>query len=621
MNKQPTATGRKAKNTKTPKHKPTPTPKHNAPKVELASGAKKSRRKVGVPKGDKSTGTLLKKTADHDSTVMSAYNQGKIRCCNPHHFIVRGSGPPRMRPTNEIIELMKPFQDAACNCELYAVSKQRSIPGTYQTEWVNAGGRCKGIGTYDPEWPAKRVMPVPYRLTVDQRNFLMRRFPGWLFVSTKSLGHDHPVANASTRVASFEVQENLPKGTVEKPYRVMDLWGRPRNNLAHNRHHPETFLDTLVYKYTTKDWLRAHSWGPEINDAGERQYWHRELRSLGVGGIAEQGDQPDLASYQMFISVHAAYYARADDIAELMAKASDSRYRAVMHKFPTDVDIGFINNGEQKWERFLKDGEPMIRQTNVLTGESYIHFDNSWLFACTAHCHTRDRAERPDPDDSRPFAMPNARCITWDIQAITDETFIFNFVRTDNTAFNFHVDTGQRVDPLPKLVIGNTREAVMKTRQVVVAFGEDEITWDVDHDAFVLFEDARKRIMGKPRTAKHFQDHLGHLKRDDMRLETRLSSEALRNAAEASFWVDANEEVLRTATCAFAKMRIQYETTRAATGMKVHAPVRAVSGVLDVIEMSLGRKSFSLKKTIADAIHVARDVAQLKNKDIPSVLI
>jgi hypothetical protein len=467
----------------------------------------------------------------------------------------------RARHWRNIIAQMRPYTLWECTCEKAALAEasHHNYPGMLQTEWVVAGGQQVGIGKYDANWPAKKVMPLDYRLTEDELKQLHKRFPDWIMVTGRSNGHDHPIAHTSTRIVAKTLVDNLRQGTETAPRQVLDLFGNPGSNEQHNRRNKNVRITTNVFPYTAKDHVRrATKWGPTFAPDGTRRYYECDLREIESDDADRRDGALALNEYDEVIAVHSMYHFTPNDMCRTVNMMKDgAMLTVVMHKYDPASHDGTINCGEQTWERYEQSGMKRIRQDNVDTHEHYAHLDNGWVFESNIWRHAED-----EQSDGR--AANGSRCMAWTINKLCDDTYVVTFVKMPSVTYNYELEVGSRITAGPELraQTAHTSKSDKTTESTGV------VTWHIaghqqsfalPKPARKLFGDMRMAMSMVERTPSRFKDHVARTKREYRKLREKhdgLESNCLGDIAAASFWIDAELDISRMTHAQLDKMRV-----------------------------------------------------------------
>lgn len=344
-------------------------------------------------------------------SVRMAYADGKITCNNDKHFIMKAIPGQQykvctVRPAAFLIEAMALGVPAKCSCERAACREAWTWnrPGVFETEWVQPGSLMKGFTKDAPQFP-RRVMPLAFHLSKDQVTFLHEHHPGWVFVTTGTESHDHPVAHATSQVATYNLFHSLAKG------KWIDLHGNPAHCERLNQEMKDKTFLAMCNVESTQDVVRKRTkWGPSENKDGSVRWIESALRDVrqNFGGT--------LASAQGLTSVHTLYYYHPSELANVISATKGKMMVAMMHRFKADT--GKMNNGEQEWRRYSDaSGASRIEQTNVLTNTKYDHADNERWFKNTSWSPYRGEAAAEHLDEEV--------ALSWDINIAANGVFVF----------------------------------------------------------------------------------------------------------------------------------------------------------------------------------------------------
>jgi len=300
----------------------------------------------------------------HADMITRLYKSGAIDCKVANHFKADGT----RQPDGYLLKVMPVGVTADCPCLRRACESVWPHPksGKWQTEFIAPGSYRKGYGKV--EGSVKRVECVPYTLTDEQREYLEKKFPGHLFVTTSDGYHDHPIAHISASLEARRVVEKLPKGTVDHPKRYIDLHGNPKANARVMRENPGVVIYTVVFIACPQDVIRKNTkWGPRV--VGDHTMWYEcSLRELPT----YTGLPVPLSEIDGVLSLHTLYYYDFGEIARLMSCLRDGAgMHCMLHRHKGDR--GSLNMGEQTWDRVYDNNHPWIHQVNSMTGERYSH--------------------------------------------------------------------------------------------------------------------------------------------------------------------------------------------------------------------------------------------------------
>lgn len=426
---------------------------------------------------------------------------------------------PVRKPNAEIIGLMVPYKRARCECERSACKDAwgSNKPGVFQSEYVQRPNLFKGVGKLDPEQQPRRVMPLGFRLAKREFDILHERFGNWFFVSEGSGGHDHPISHATTQVVAWELVNSLKPG---KSY--LDLHGNPTSN-EWLRPSGVT-LDTYVSLASAKDYLRKNTkWGPEL-DGQRRRYtigpiisnrWHQTADS----SIAENRDG--------FLSVHTGYYYQPAEVLSVLKKSPNATMTMVMHRF-VGRD-GSFNNDELKWVKETVGDREQVTQTNVATGERYVHPDNAFWFNRTSWTDVSmlDAHDRTGPDYEAP------RALTWTLGQCCEG--VYKVTVTSMPAYAAYLDEVTTDAPAPD-------DTILHWGGCDIEVGESTYFIPLPSKSKDLFDELRKKMNHQQRTEKKFAAHNQTCQQKaqlyDQKHGLKLTAKELSKLTVASFWVD-----------------------------------------------------------------------------------
>jgi len=232
-------------------------------------------------------------------------------------------------------------------------------------EYVPFGSRKAGLSRENPS--NKMVYEINYSINEAQRKELSSRFPNVEIVSRGIVGHDHPIAHVSTKIAWERVLKELPSGA-----RAADVCGNPdvalRFNARGKRSNAAPHIDTFCKVMSVKDAIRAKErWGPKTTPDGTVRWEEMTVYDMWRNDENRQR----FRGYSHFLMNHVLYYYTKREINQLLHINPDSMLIATIHKLPGDS--GVINGGEQSYQKDLQTGR--VTQTNVDTGEFYTHYD------------------------------------------------------------------------------------------------------------------------------------------------------------------------------------------------------------------------------------------------------
>lgn len=488
-------------------------------------------------------------TAKFESDVKTAYRKARIHCDNPRHFYTRAF-PCKVakgvrhscadckdfvseasRPPAFILKEMVPYKKASCQCERDALvwGCTRNTPGTTTDKWVAAGADCVGLG--ESKDRPRRVLETRFTLNKEELALLKRRYPSWYIHTTATTGHDHPVAHVDTMLSSRSLfEEKLPRGTTAAPTIVLDINGSPRSNKSQAGRLGMKILTTCKVMTPKDELRRVTKWGPQTEADGQIN-WH-DLYDREIGAEGASIGPADYEAVRHLTFIHTGYYYSKADLLKLMKRGNkDLVAHMIMHRF--NGAAGNINGGEQIWVKSKRDRETIITQTNKKTGETYSHPDNSWLFESTSW-----RATADDTDG-----------LAWTINQFSEDTFYITMKVVSNfpvagpgipNARDLYASGGFKHRPDP-----NSSEWVQEFGTVLVKTGATFKELVVRPSLFPLFNEARRRMDKRPRTAPEYKSHAELLETKIRRFEQTEAGHIVRaedaiDIKRASFWCDVD---------------------------------------------------------------------------------
>uniref|UniRef100_A0AAU8HXR0 Methyltransferase n=1 Tax=Pleurotus pulmonarius virga-like virus 1 TaxID=3231516 RepID=A0AAU8HXR0_9VIRU len=464
-----------------------------------------------------------------ERSVRIAFKEGRIKCGNVEHFrMVAKPGQQykvcERKRAADIIAQMKIGADARCDCERTSCKEAWAwnVPGVFETDWVQPGSYHRGWGKYEPTSAPRRVMPLNFNLSADQIKYLHEQHPGWLFVTTGTGFHDHPVAHATTQIATYNLFHSLPKGT------FLDLHGNPSGAERFNEERNGRKVKVMCNVESAKDVLRKKTkWGPaKVGD--NIRYIESALRDL-------VRDHTELvSSLDGFTSVHTLYYYNPSELPGILAASKGKVLTAIMHRFVGES--GVLNNGEQAWRRVRgEDGVCLIEQTNKLTGEKYTHPDNERWF--TNHSWAPYRGT-----DMAGHDLNEENSLVWDCNMAGAGTYLLRICSATLREANLdasYVPEKEYVKP-----VKNSDAYVKKHCKVeLTSFsGTTEVTIPPAYQP--LFQEARLKMLGA--TRRDMAKYRSHAQWVALKAKGVMKSidsvddvQTVYNLVYASFWVDS----------------------------------------------------------------------------------
>jgi len=447
--------------------------------------------------------------------VKRLHKEGIIRCDNASHYFYINQGiKVSPQPPQTVIDLMVPYVEAKCYCERQALNNYKywqQPVGTMAHRFICEGALCVGFGEKPtPGHASKRVCPVPYQLSKTDREELHACFPNYLFYCKQNAHHDHPISHTKTMICAAIMMDALPKGTIADPVHALDLFGNPGPNERRNASDARLKVHTTCHETTPKDALRrVQKWGDEVDANGKRRWHDLYVRDVGKPGMSF--DHQDMAKVEHITCTHTLYYLAYEEIYELLDRcAPRAVLHAVVHKFGPGTN-GTLNNGELEWYResrgvkdpttgLIADPKSWITQIGADSKETYDHRDTDRFFNGPSHWavakkHNHDRGYG----------------ITWTSRKLTRDVYLVEFTKFDPTAVGVVEDFAPpevvpgKVDPLSPNEIRRHGGVPLYIKTGV------EIHPILPEHAQV-FDDLRKRIGSKPRTADTWRSHVSMCK-------------------------------------------------------------------------------------------------------------
>lgn len=431
------------------------------------------------------------------------------------------------KPLRVLYDMMMPEQTAKCQCLKAACEAQwnRNFHGAYTTTAIAPGSYTKGLDSKSSN--PKKVYSVRNTLKPDELKFLAGRFPEWFFVCISNSAHDHPIAHASTRIASERLMDRLPRGTVQDPLVYVDLHGNPGGNESYMARNPGIKIITVVEAVTPKDYIRmAVKWGDERDALGQVRWVRSSIRDI----VAPSSPLADMR-IAGFISIHTLYYYDQSEVVRLLSHFRCPLH-AAHHRF--SAVSGTLNNGEQAYVKRVRGSQTIVYQTNVLTQSMYDHPDNDvWFKYDSLTCG----------DDG----------VGWDHNLLCDETYRTMIVYVPrvqcemSTSCLTHAGTLNRTAlPRNPNLTAQSQSDIARTNTVVIRVCDVVCTTPIESNHVAFFGDMRKHALGKARTAAQYSDHVSRCKIQLASREktTGLSMDAqqLDEIARFSFFIDLPDQ-------------------------------------------------------------------------------
>jgi len=583
----------------------------------------------GLPATGKRGGAipLLDNLSPLQKSVKFGYARGAFSCDNFRHYhLVHPTGQEfscaERRGWKEIIFSMVPYENWTCSCEREAlvVASKNNRQGTLQNAWVYPGAQCVGIGKMVPGRPAKRVYTVNHQLTPAVEAELEIEYPHSLFVSLSQEDHEHPFSHTSNKMAGINTQNGLRKGTVEKPWRVLDLWGNPGANEQFNARENRVVIDTNCFAWTAKDFGRKwQKWGA-VFDGARRRYYDCDLRTLEGGDVAIP-DAPTLTDYDEIISSHSLYNNTPDETCRLVNLAKVP-ITAIMHKFSGPE--GTLNMGELAYSKYELKGRKMVRQVTIGSDIDYCHPDNSWIFESTIWAHSSSDSAEMIPGEKRMHT--DSKCMSWDIQRAGRDTWKITFYAIPASCYNAELDAGKKttlgcVVAVPAATTKKSSKnkkksaAIKENGEVEVAFGRNHVLFEVPECAAEDFELARVKISNTPRTPSRFRDHNNWCKMTVKAIladKTKdFTADHISDFVHGSFWCDYVEDINTATADGLQKFHDSIKGDKVYTSGECGSITTSFDMILEAITVGLAAKNS--KEAATKGIQLARSFFKIKH--------
>jgi len=232
---------------------------------------------------------------------------------------------------------------------------------------------------------AGRLYRCKFYMPPSGKEFFREQFPGYTFVWDGATGHhDHPVSHLCNELNEIEMVEGLVSSG--EPW--IDLFGNGNRDRKYKRKCVNMF--TLA---TSKDYIR-----------------YQEPGSTDVLFDMDKLCDPDgvYGKIKHITITQALYYLSMEQIGRIVNVHSGRRLHALVHRH--SKTRGELNAGEQE---YFIDGNGVVTQWNVATGEKYTHPTLEPLFhqfnATTSHGG-----------------------VAWTVRAAGGDSFIIEFVGCPN---------------------------------------------------------------------------------------------------------------------------------------------------------------------------------------------
>jgi len=278
----------------------------------------------------------------------------------------------------------------------------------------------------------------------------------------------------------------------------------------------------------------ATKWGPEKE--GDRiNFYPLALRDIPT-------HLPKIDQLDGYICNHALYYLDIPQLQKAIEATKGKVMYATMHRFRGEH--GTANNGEQSWVKKNTSDDPQVEQTNVLTGEKYVHKDNSFWFDNQSWC----------PYSAQQLAdmemTPDERCaLAWTKNQTSDGTYLFTIVSCPARAYFLDNTNSNATYKEPAI---NTTEWIDKYEEVKIPLEGTMVPIPVKREHIHVFNKMRSNMAGKTRDRAQFTAHMSRIKvatSSVMADKTfKMKPEDEYNICLSSFWVDAKRDKLNAKT-------------------------------------------------------------------------
>jgi len=232
---------------------------------------------------------------------------------------------------------------------------------------------------------AGRMFRCKFYMPKEGKEFFEEFYPGYTFIWDGALGHhDHPVSHLSRELDEIEMVESLISSG--EPW--IDLFGDGKRDRKYKR----KCINMYAMK-TAKDYIRYQKTGPTDIPFDMDKLCDKD----GVYGKIDH-----------VTITQALYYLSMEEIGRIVNVHSGRRLHALVHRH--SKTRGELNAGEQE---YFVNGEGVVTQWNVATGEKYTHPTLEPLFhqfsATTEHGG-----------------------VAWTVRAAGGDSFILEFVGCPN---------------------------------------------------------------------------------------------------------------------------------------------------------------------------------------------
>jgi len=365
---------------------------------------------------------------------------------------------------------------------------------TYGWRFLKRSDRKEGAG---------RLFRCKHHMPKQKQEMFEEEFPGYTFVWDGALGHhDHPASNVATELNEIEMTDPL----VNSGETWIDLFG----NGGRDRKYKRKCINMYTLA-TPKDYLRYQKLGAtdvkfDMDKLCDKDGVYGKVNHVTV--------------------THALYYLSMEDIGRIVNVHSGRRLHALIHRH--SKTRGELNFGEQE---YVIDGNGVVTQWNVITGEKYQHPTLEPLFhqfsARTSHGG-----------------------VAWTVRAAGLDSFIVDFVGCPNTVCTDFVSVQKMKEKsweeyeynnisVQKFLHWTWMSATTSEGRVII---ED----------LELFSTLRRYVAGKQRTPRLKTETMNYARRlcnknDIISIHGGGCSEipvaSMSNYVEVAFYVDVKSEL------------------------------------------------------------------------------
>lgn len=293
-----------------------------------------------------------------------------------------------------------------------------------------------------------------------------------------------------------------------------------------------------------------------------------------------------LSTVDCILSFHTVYYYDMGELTQTIAATRGKLMRAVLHRHKEES--GSLNNRELIWtkERLSADASSLVsvRQTNISTGECYVHPDSEKWFAgalWSPHKDAEAALRRPDVEDS----------LTWTTNMCCEGTF--NITATCVPARVIAMDVQAAHDSKPTTAKPNSPTGIRRTNQVHFKVLGQEHTIRVADDHIDLFDMCRKKAYNKPRDETTFKSHVNYVQvkcQSVMGPNVTCDVHQMRDIALGSFWVDFEHDVATHSSSSFFAKTLATQHNAMIRGKNFLTSEGVIDVVLDGLIIALTGK-------------------------------